>query len=62
MEELTSIRVQQRVSQYELAARMDTKQPAIVYMERGQRDPQLSTILRYAQSLGKRITWIIEDA
>ncbi|HEY4033900.1 MAG TPA: helix-turn-helix domain-containing protein [Ktedonobacteraceae bacterium] len=58
---LTRERVRQRVSQAELAARMETKQPAVVLIERGQRDPRLSTIHRYAASLGKRIAWHLVD-
>ena len=59
---LIDIRLQQHVSQQALAARMHTSQPSLVLIERGQRDPRLSTVLRYAESLGKRITWTIEDA
>jgi transcriptional regulator with XRE-family HTH domain len=55
-------RKRQRVTQKALAARMATKQSTLARMEQGQRDPRISTLQRYASSLGKRITWQLVDA
>lgn len=40
------------ISQRTLAARMRTQQPAIARLERGESDPKLSTLERYAAALG----------
>jgi DNA-binding XRE family transcriptional regulator len=40
------------VSQRTLATRMRTQQPAITRLERGESDPKLSTLERYASALG----------
>jgi DNA-binding XRE family transcriptional regulator len=40
------------ISQRTLAARMHTQQPAIARLERGESDPKLSTLERYAAALG----------
>jgi DNA-binding XRE family transcriptional regulator len=55
-------RKRQRITQKILAARMETKQSTLARMEQGQRDPRISTLQRYAASLGKRITWQLVDA
>ena len=55
-------RKRQRITQKILAARMDTKQSTLARMEQGKRDPRLSTLQRYAASLGKRLTWQLVDA
>jgi DNA-binding XRE family transcriptional regulator len=55
-------RKRQRITQKKLAARMQTKQSTLARMEQGQRDPRLSTLQRYASSLGKRIEWRLVDA
>ena len=62
VEDLAKERQRQQVSQKELAARLATKQPALARMERGHRDPKLSTLEAYVSALGKRLTWVIEDA
>lgn len=54
-------RKQQQLSQRNLATLMQTKQPALTLMERGYREPRISTLQRYADCLGKRITWQIVD-
>ncbi|HEY4034260.1 MAG TPA: helix-turn-helix transcriptional regulator [Ktedonobacteraceae bacterium] len=54
-------RQRQRISQQELATRMQTKQPALARMEQGHRDPKISTLQKYAASLGKRISWQLVD-
>ena len=55
-------RKRQRITQKKLAARMATKQSTLARMEQGHRDPRLSTLQKYASSLGKRITWQLVDA
>lgn len=40
------------ISQRTLAARMRTQQPAIARLERGESNPKLSTLERYAAALG----------
>ena len=55
-------RKRQRITQKILAARMDTKQSTLARMEQGKRNPRLSTLQRYAASLGKRLTWQLVDA
>ena len=62
MHALAKERTNQWISQEELAARMGTKQPALAIMERGLRDPRISTLERYAASLGKRIVYQLVDA
>ncbi len=62
MHTLIQERRRQRITQKILAARMETKQSTLARMEQGQRDPRISTLQRYAASLGKRITWQLVDA
>lgn len=59
---LAEERRRQGISQYAMADRMETKQPSLARMEKERQDPHLSTLQKYAASLGKKITWIIEDA
>ena len=59
---LAEERKRQGLSQYDMADRMETKQPSLARMEKERQDPHLSTLQKYAASLGKRITWILEDA
>src|SRR5437763_2695670 len=62
MHTLIQERKRQRITQKILAARMQTKQSTLARMEQGRRDPRISTLQRYAASLGKRITWQLVDA
>jgi DNA-binding XRE family transcriptional regulator len=62
MHTLIQERKRQRITQKKLAVRMATKQSTLARMEQGQRDPRISTLQRYASSLGKRITWQLIDA
>ena len=62
MHTLVQERKRQRITQKALAARMATKQSTLARLEQEQRDPRLSTLQRYANSLGKRITWQLVDA
>ncbi len=62
MHTLIQERKRQRITQKKLATRMETKQSTLARMEQGQRDPRLSALQRYANSLGKHITWQLVDA
>ncbi len=62
MHTLIQERKRQRITQRTLATRMATKQSTLARLEQEQRDPHLSTLQRYAGSLGKRITWQLVDA
>jgi DNA-binding XRE family transcriptional regulator len=59
---LAAIRSRSRISQSALAKRIKTSQPAIARLEAGTVDPRLSTLQRYAASVGKRIQWTLIDA
>jgi predicted transcriptional regulator len=62
LEALAAIRSRSRISQSALAKRIHTSQSAIARLEAGIVDPRLSTIQRYAASVGKRIQWTLVDA
>jgi len=62
IQDLARERQRQQVSQRELAVSLQTKQPNLARMERGHQPPKIDTLQRYAEALGKRITWILEDA
>jgi DNA-binding XRE family transcriptional regulator len=62
LEALTAIRSHSRISQSALAKRIHTSQSAIARLEAGIVDPRLSTVQRYAASVGKRIQWTLVDA
>ena len=62
LEALTAIRSRSRISQSAIAKRIHTSQSAIARLEAGIVDPRLSTIQRYAASVGKRIQWTLVDA
>ncbi len=59
---LADVRNSSRISQSVIAKRIKTSQPAIARLEAGTIDPRLSTLQRYAASVGKRIQWTIVDA
>lgn len=62
LDALADIRNGARISQSTIAKRIKTSQPAIARLEAGTIDPRLSTIQRYAASVGKRIEWTLVDA
>lgn len=62
LQELASARTNARIAQRTVATRMDTSQLAVARMEAGIVDPRLSTVQRYAASIGKRLIWRIVDA
>jgi predicted transcriptional regulator len=59
---LATVRSRSRISQNTIAKRIKTSQPAIARLETGTVDPRLSTLQRYAASVGKRIEWTLVDA
>ncbi|MBA2286710.1 MAG: XRE family transcriptional regulator [Ktedonobacteraceae bacterium] len=59
---LAAIRSHSQISQSTVAKRIRTSQPAIARLEAGIIDPRLSTLQRYAASVGKRIQWTLVDA
>ncbi len=58
LRELAARRVEMGLSQKTVAALMGTTQPALARLERGEVDPKLSTLERYAMALGQNITVI----
>ncbi len=58
LRELAAKRVEMGLSQKTVAARMGTTQPALARLERGEIDPKLSTLERYAEALGQSIAVI----
>jgi len=58
---LADIRSGSHVSQSTVARRTRTSQSAIARLEAGTIDPRLSTLQRYAASIGKRIQWTLVD-
>jgi DNA-binding XRE family transcriptional regulator len=52
---LTAERERIGLTQAEVARRMGTTQPAVARLERGEADPRLSTIERYAEVIGWQI-------
>lgn len=61
LDALANVRSQSRISQNTIARRIRTSQSAIARLEAGTIDPRLSTIQRYAASVGKRIQWTLVD-
>jgi transcriptional regulator with XRE-family HTH domain len=55
--ELAARRVEQGLSQTEVAARMGTSQSAVARLESGDADVRLSTLERYASALDRRLDW-----
>ena len=58
LRELAAKRVEMGLSQKTVAALMGTTQPALARLERGEIDPKLSTLERYAEALGRSIAVI----
>lgn len=59
---LAARRAELGLSQTEVAARMRTSQSAVARLERGELDPKLSTIERYAAAVGKKLEWRLEES
>ena len=56
LRELAARRVELGLSQKNVAKLMGTTQPALARLERGEIDPKLSTLERYAEALGLSIS------
>jgi DNA-binding XRE family transcriptional regulator len=52
---LAEARERAGLTQAEVARRMGTTQPAVARLERGEADPRLSTVERYAEVVGWRV-------
>ncbi|OBU09653.1 helix-turn-helix domain-containing protein [Morganella psychrotolerans] len=52
---LKAARKAKKISQTEVAARMATQKQNISRLEKGEYDPQLGTLLRYAEAIGGRL-------
>ncbi|HEY7359035.1 MAG TPA: helix-turn-helix transcriptional regulator [Ktedonobacterales bacterium] len=59
LRELAEKREELGLSQAEVAARMGTSQSALARLERGEGNPTLATVERYASAMGKKIEWRI---
>ena len=57
---IAQLRLKKGWSQAELARRTGTSQSYIARLERGQIDPQLSTVARLATALGAPLTSVVE--
>ena len=55
--ELTAQRRSAGLSQTEVAARMGTSQSAVARLETGDADVRVSTLERYAASIGSQLAW-----
>ena len=62
LQKLAALRIASHTTQMKVAKRIRTSQSAVARMETGTVDPRLSSIQRYAASIGKRIEWHLVDA
>ena len=62
LDAIAAVRSRSHISQSAIAKRINTSQSAIARLEAGIVDPRLSTVQRYAASVGKRIQWTLVDA
>lgn len=58
---LRDVRKREKISQRDVAKAMGTTQSAISDFERGETDPQLSTIQRYARAVGAKIRVVVDS-
>ena len=59
---LAAKRAERGLSQREVATRMGTSQAAVARLERGEGNPKLSTLARFALALGHQLEWrLVED-
>lgn len=61
MDELSAARRAHGLSQTAIAARMGTSQSAVARLERGDLDPRLSTLERYAAAVGRTVDWHVRS-
>jgi len=57
---VAQLRLQKGWSQADLARRAETSQPYIARLERGQVDPQISTVRKLARALGVPVATLVE--
>jgi transcriptional regulator with XRE-family HTH domain len=62
LRELAADRVELGLSQTAVAAEMGTSQSAVARIESGNADVKMSTVERYAATLGRRVQWRIASA
>ena len=62
LRELAEDRVELGLSQTAVAAEMGTSQSAIARIESGEVDLKMSTVERYAATIGRKVEWRIEPA
>ena len=53
--QIARLRIEQGLTQAELAERVGTKQPSIARLESGKHDPSLDLLTRVAAALGQRL-------
>ncbi len=58
---LAALRTQAHISKRTIAKRLKITQSALADLEAGSVDPYLSTVQRYAASIGKRLEWRLVD-
>ncbi|WP_197514733.1 helix-turn-helix transcriptional regulator [Mycobacterium sp. 852013-50091_SCH5140682] len=56
VDQLVAIRKAKGLKQATVAKRMCVTRPMVCHIERGYRTPNISTLLRYADAIGARIT------
>ena len=61
LQKLAALRISAHITQAVIAKRIKTSQPAVARMEAGIIDPRLSSIQRYAASVGKRVSFTLVD-
>ncbi|MFM7694217.1 MAG: helix-turn-helix domain-containing protein [Actinomycetota bacterium] len=57
--ELGGIRRERGLSQTQVAAAMGTSQSAVAKLERGESDPRISTVARFAHAVGHRLEFAL---
>ena len=62
LRELAADRVELGLSQTAVAAEMGTSQSAVARIESGDADVKMSTVERYAATLGRKVQWQITSA
>ncbi|NRD30317.1 helix-turn-helix transcriptional regulator [Shewanella sp. DC2-4] len=57
---LSLLREELNISQTELAAAMGVKQPTLAKIEKSDNDPRLSTLKRYIEAMGGKLSLTVE--
>jgi transcriptional regulator with XRE-family HTH domain len=61
LDELVDMRKSKKLTQAEVAERMEITQGAVARVESGDRDPRLSTLRRYAMAVGALVSHSVDD-